>query len=234
MSTDSLVKNLVSFFKTARHLWGRCPSCGDPFRLSDVAISSSPNPPRDWLRKMQRQQADLLTRESDLDLRESDVEGREDDVLGNERDIRHRELNLERDAHNRVRQILKSKTELQSMIRAERKAAIKSSRATLLGKLMERIAPCFRTFAYDPRDMRCISDPYDYVLFDGLTIERRVKQIAFIEVKCGRGSLSGVQRSVREAVDKHRVFTEVWTVGDPVIPITQQFSSAQKRLELPE
>lgn len=234
MSTDGLVKNLVSFFKTARHLWGRCPNCGDPFRLSDVAISSSPNPPRDWLRKMQRQQADLLARESDLDLRESDLEGREDDVRGNERDIRHRELNLERDAHNRVRQILKSKTELQSMIRAERKAAIQSSRATLLGKLMERIAPCFRTFAYDPRDMRCISDPYDYVLFDGLTIERRVKQIAFIEVKCGRGNLSGVQRSVREAVDKHKVFTEVWTVGDPDIPITQQFSSAQTRFQLPE
>jgi predicted Holliday junction resolvase-like endonuclease len=143
-------------------------------------------------------------------------------------------LSLERDAHNRVRQILKSKTELQSMIRAERKAAIKSSRATLLGKLMERIAPCFRTFAYDPRDMRCISDPFDYVLFDGLTIERKVKQIAFIEVKCGRGNLSGVQRSVREAVDKHRVFTEVWTVGDPDIPITQQFSSAQARFQLEE
>ncbi len=120
------------------------------------------------------------------------------------------------------------------MIRAERKAAIKSSRATLLGKLMERIAPCFRTFAYDPRDMRCISDPFDYVLFDGLTIDRKVKQIAFIEVKCGRGSLSGVQRSVREVVDKHRVFTEVWTVGDPDIPITQQFSSAQSRFELSE
>lgn len=138
---------------------------------------------------------------------------------GDQRELRHREVTLERDAHNRVRQILKSKTELQSMIRAERKAAIKSSRATLLGKLMERIAPCFITFAYDPRDMRCISDPFDYVLFDGLTIDRRVKQIAFIEVKCGRGSLSPVQRSVREAVDKHRVFTEVWTVGDPEIQL---------------
>ncbi len=234
MSTDGLVKNLVSFFKTARHLWGRCPSCGDPFRLSDVAISSSPNPPRDWLRKIQRQQADLMARESEIEGHEDDLESREEELKGTQRDIRHRELTLERDAHNRVRQILKSKTELQSMIRAERMAAIKSSRATLLGKLMERIAPCFRTFAYDPRDMRCISDPFDYVLFDGLTIDRRVKQIAFIEVKCGRGTLSGVQRSVREAVDKHRVFTEVWTVGDPEIPITQQFSSAHNRLELPQ
>ena len=109
------------------------------------------------------------------------------------------------------------------MIRSERKAAIKSSRAELLGKLMERIAPCFRTFAYDPRDMRCISDPFDYVLFDGLTIDRRVKQIAFIEVKCGRGSLSGVQRSVREAVDKHRVFTEVWTLFGALGVIQRSF-----------
>lgn len=36
------------------------------------------------------------------------------------------------------------------------------------------------------------------------------------------------------SLDKHRVFTEVWTVGDPAIPITQQFSSAQSRLQLPE
>jgi len=234
MGTDDLVKNLVSFFKTARHLWGRCPSCGDPFRLSDVAISSSPNPPRDWLYKMQRQQAQLIDRESEVEALEDDLESRENELQSNSQDIRRRELSLERDAHNRVRQILKSKTELQSMIRAERKAAIKSSRATLLGRLMERIAPCFRTFAYDPRDMRCISDPFDYVLFDGLTIDRHVKQIAFIEVKCGRGNLSGVQRSVREAVDKHKVFTEVWTVGDPIIPITQQFSSGQTRKRLRE
>ncbi len=59
MGTDGLIKNLVSFFKTARHLWGRCPHCDTVFRLSDAAISCSPNPPRDWLRKLERQQADL-------------------------------------------------------------------------------------------------------------------------------------------------------------------------------
>lgn len=89
------------------------------------------------------------------------------------------------------------------------------------------VAPCFRTFAHDPRDMRCISDPYDYVLFDGLTVERHVKQIAFIEIKCGRGNLSHVQRSVREVVERGRVHTEIWTVGDPQIPITKQLPSAR-------
>jgi hypothetical protein len=80
MSTDGLVKNLVSFFKTARHLWGRCPSCGNPFRLSDVAISSSPNQPRDWLRKMQREQADLMERESEIEAREEDLDFKEGEL----------------------------------------------------------------------------------------------------------------------------------------------------------
>ena len=104
------------------------------------------------------------------------------------------------------------------------------SRATLLGKLLERLAPCFRRFAYDPRDMRCICDPMDYVLFDGLTVERRVRQITFIEVKSGRSRLSGVQRSVRDAVEKGRVDTEVWEIGNPDIPITKQLPNARRAL----
>ena len=236
MATDGLIKNLVSFFKTARHLWGRCPECSALFRLSDVAISSSPEPPRDWLRKLQRQQAELLDRETEVQGREADIEDREQMLEDNEREVRHRELRLERDARERVRQILSSKTEYRAMIRSERKAAVLSSRRTLLGKLLERITPCFTSFSqYDPRDLRCISDPFDYVLFDGLTVERRVKQIAFLEVKCGLSRLSTVQRSVRDVVEKGRIHTEVWTVGDPTIPITKQLSNGgSPRFQLPE
>jgi predicted Holliday junction resolvase-like endonuclease len=229
MSTDGLVKNLVAFLKTARHLWGRCPSCGTPFRLSDAAISSSPEPPRDWLRRLERQQAALEQREDDISAREDDVDNREAELSDNERDVLHRENRLERSAHERVREILRSKTEVQALIRVASKDAVLRSRATLLGKLMERLAPCFRRFAYDPRDMRCICDPVDYVLFDGLTVERKVKQITFIEVKCGRSRLSSVQRSVRDVVEKGRIDTEVWEIGDPNIPITKQLSNGSRR-----
>jgi len=219
VDSNGLVKELASFFRAARHLWGRCPSCGSVFRLSDAAISSSPEPPRDWLRRLERQQSALEEREAQVESWEADVQEREDLVRDAERDLRHREMRLERDSAQRVREILKSKTEIRSLIRAERKAAVQTSRATLLGKLLERIAPCFRTFSYDPRDMRCIADPFDYVLFDGLTVERRVKQIAFIEVKCGRGRLSSVQRSVRDAVERQRIYTEVWTIGTLTFPL---------------
>jgi predicted Holliday junction resolvase-like endonuclease len=230
MSSDGLVKNLLSFFKTARHLWGRCPSCGSLFRLSDAAISSSPEPPRDWLRRLERQQNALAQQEEEIAMREADLNDRDEELRDFERELHNKERYLERNAHDRVREILRSKTEVQGLIRAANKAAVQRSRATLLGKLLERVAPCFRRFAYDPRDMRCICDPVDYVLFDGLTVERQVRQITFIEIKCGRGRLSPAQRSVREAVDKGRIHSEVWEIGDPDIPITKQLQPASRRV----
>lgn len=229
MSSDGLVKDLVAFLRTARHLWGRCPSCGTPFRLSDAAISSSPEPPRDWLRRLERQRLALEEKENEIDTREADLDDREAEIRVNERELRDGLNRLERDAKTRVREILRSKTEVQALIRVASKEAVLRSRATLLGKLLERLAPCFRRFAYDPRDMRCICDPVDYVLFDGLTIERKIKQITFIEVKSGRSRLSGVQRSVREAVERGRIDTEIWEIGDPGIPITKQLSNGSRR-----
>jgi predicted Holliday junction resolvase-like endonuclease len=248
-ANDGFIKNLVSFFKTARHLWGRCPDCGSYFRLSEAAITSSPNPPKDWIRQLERQKSVLLKREEhldeveselddrdgELDDRESELNNREEDLNWKDDELSRREDRLDRDAHIRVQEILSNDTELQALIRKHRKAAIKTSRATLLGKLLERLAPCIPSFSeYDPRDMRALSDPFDYVLFDGLTVQRRVKQIAFIEVKCGRSRLSSVQRSVLDCVEDHKVHSEVWKIGDPHMPIEKQFSNGHPRLLLKE
>ena len=73
----------------------------------------------------------------------------------------------------------------------------------------------------------------DFVSFDGLTIERRVREITFIEVKCGRSRLSGVQRSIREAVENRRVHTEVWEIGNRDFPITKQLDGRAHRALLP-
>lgn len=246
---DGFIKNLISFFKTARHLWGRCPDCGSYFRMSEVVISSSPNPPKDWIRQLERQKAKLLERGGKLDERESDLDDRDGELDDRENDLDNREDNLDfketelgrredrldKDAHTRVREILSNETELQAMIKSHRRAAIKTSRATLLGKLLERLAPCIPSFSrYDPRDMRALSDPFDYVLFDGLTVHRRVKQIAFIEVKCGRSRLSSVQRSVLDCVEDHKVHSEVWKIGDPKLPIEKHFSNGHPQLLLKE
>lgn len=182
------------------------------------------------MRRLERQQQQLLEREQAVALREDDVEQREITVADGERDLESRESLLERNAHKRVHEILRSNTEVQTLIRQANKAAVLRSRATLLGKLFERLAPCFRKFAYDPRDMRCICDPVDYVLFDGLTVEREIRQVTFIEVKSGRSRLTPTQRSLREAIEKRRINTEVWEIGNPDIPITKQFNGSGRLL----
>ena len=229
MSSDGWAKELVSFFKTARHLWGRCPGCGTPFRLSDAAISASAEPPRDWLRRLERKKNRLDEFEAEIAGREAEIDEREDGLHTLQQELEYRERNMERNAHNRVREILSSRTEVRALIRKANQDAVKRSRATLLGKMLERVAPCFRRFGYDPRDMRCICDPVDYVLFDGLTVDRQVREIRFIEVKCGRSRLSAVQRSVREVVDKAKVYNETWEIGDPDIPITKQLPPPSRR-----
>jgi len=34
------------------------------------------------------------------------------------------------------------------------------------------------------------------------------------------------QKSIRDVVENNRIHTEVWTVGDPSIPITKQLSKS--------
>lgn len=126
-------------------------------------------------------------------------------------------------------QMVKSDVAVKAVIRDSTQAAVMRSRSVLLGSMLERIAPCFARFAHDPRDMRAICNPVDYVVFDGLTAGRTVQQVTFVEVKCGTSRTSPVQRSIREAVKRHRVEWEQWNIGDPRIPITKQLAPARQR-----
>jgi predicted Holliday junction resolvase-like endonuclease len=74
-----------------------------------------------------------------------------------------------------------------------------------LGKLFERLWPFRQELDHDPRDMRVILDPIDYVVFHGLTTRRRVDRITFIEVKAGASRPPPCQNSIRDAVVEKRV-----------------------------
>ena len=229
MEVDGLMRDLVKFFKTTRHLWGRCPHCDVPFRLADARISSSPEPPRDWLRQLGRLQASLEEKEARLSEWSGSLGEREDDLNGLERELRQKTKYLERDARSRAKAMLKGDPAHRAIVRDANRAAIMKSRSVLLGKLLECIAPCFRRFGHDPRDMRAMFDPVDYVLFDGLTVDRSVEAVTFIEVKCGTSRLSPAQKSIREAVERKRVRWEQWEIGDPRIPIVRQLGQANRK-----
>jgi len=94
-----------------------------------------------------------------------------------------------------------------------RRDSVERSRATLSGQFLERLAPHFPDFPYDPTDLRFLGTPVDYVVFDGLS-EGVVDAIVFLEVKSGEAGLSTVQRRVRDAIEAGAVRWDVYRVPE--------------------
>jgi predicted Holliday junction resolvase-like endonuclease len=233
MIGDDLRLELTRFFKTARHLWGRCPRCGDLFRLSDAAISFGNEPPADWLRRLQRQQEDADAKRGELEDWQGELDVREGELERRERELRYGQRNLEKTAREIAKGMVKDEKTVKGLLREERRKAVLRSRSTLLGHLFERLAPFFQRFDHDPRDVRALMNPIDYVVFDGLTVSRRVERIVFVEVKCGTSRESPAQRSILNAVREGRVSAETWQVGKRGIPLEQQLLGGRVRGALP-
>ncbi len=98
MNGNGLMQDLTRFFKAARHLWGRCPFCDSLFRLSEAAISFGSEPPADWLRRLQQQQAKIGNKESELKSWQGELDGREVELKTLEHSLSSRERNLEKTA----------------------------------------------------------------------------------------------------------------------------------------
>jgi len=222
MSSTSLVEDLARFFKTARYLWGRCPRCGDLFRVSEAAISFGSEPPTDWLHRLQRRQQETDQKQYELQSWQGQLEARESQLADQERVLTSRERNLEKTAREMAKGMIKDDKTIKALLKDARQQAIQRSRSTLLGSLFERLAPFFARFDHDPRDVRPLMNPIDYIVFDGITINRRVERIVFVEVKCGTSSQTPAQKSVFQAVREGRVSVETWQVGKRGIPLEQQ------------
>ena len=74
-----------------------------------------------------------------------------------------------------------------------------------VGKIVEEIAPGLSTFPYHRSDCRSLLDPIDYVVFDGLAQEGKVRSMHFLDVKTGASALNKHQKQVKAAIEKKRV-----------------------------
>lgn len=97
--------------------------------------------------------------------------------------------------------------------REARRDSVDRSRATLSGQFLERLAPHFPDFPYEPTDLRFIGTPVDYLVFRGLS-GGEVDEIVFLEVKSGGSGLTARERRVRDAVEAGAVRWDVYRVPD--------------------
>ncbi len=88
--------------------------------------------------------------------------------------------------------------------RAVRQDAIQRSLAVTAGKVYEQLVPYLPDFPFNPKDVRFLGSPVDFVVFDGLS-DGRLTRIVFVEVKTGDAQLSSRERQVRDAVQAPRV-----------------------------
>ena len=88
--------------------------------------------------------------------------------------------------------------------RAVRLDAVQRSLAVTAGKVYEQLVPYLPEFPFNPKDVRFLGSPVDFVVFDGLS-DGYVTRIVFVEVKTGDAELSTRERRVRDAVQERRI-----------------------------
>ena len=88
--------------------------------------------------------------------------------------------------------------------RAIRLDAVQRSLAVTTGKVYEQLVPYLPEFPFNPKDVRFLGSPVDFVVFDGLS-DGQITRIVFIEVKTGGAELSTRERRVRDAVRESRI-----------------------------
>jgi len=94
-------------------------------------------------------------------------------------------------------------------LKEARQDSVEKSRSSLTGQFLEKLAPHFRDFPFDPTEVRFIGTPIDYLVFQGLS-SGTVERIVFLEVKSGKSSLTSDQRRVRDAVEAKKVDWHVY------------------------
>lgn len=192
---DFQITDLLKFYRTEHHIYGRCPHCWNPFRLSEVKLTYGKEPPRDALTRLEQAKARL--------------EEQIDEIRAN-----HDAELADQDARWEDRVDLEVEKRLEKEKRDLRRKAIAQSRRTMLGKVIERVAPWFAGYGHHPGDVRPVFEPLDFVVFEGL-YTGEVSDVVFVEFKTGSSRLTNIQCSIREAVRRKRVhFEEIRMSGE--------------------
>lgn len=104
--------------------------------------------------------------------------------------------------------ILKSK-----IIKEARTDAVRKSRASIEGQVMEQLVPYFPEWTYTPSDARFLGSPLDFIVFDGLSTGK-VENVVFVEIKSRNSKITQRQRSVKKAINEGKVSYELIEIKD--------------------
>jgi predicted Holliday junction resolvase-like endonuclease len=225
MSGD--IGSLLSYYKHEKNIYGRCPHCQEPFRLSEVKLTYGKEPPRDLLARLKRDRDRIKEELEQLEAQIEETEAEHEDVLDS-LESEHEEALQELEDKWREKVDSAVDKRLGSRIREIRQDAVAKSRAGQLGKTLEKIAPMFPGFGHHPYDVRPVFDPVDFVIFDGYC-QGEVTDITLVEFKTSQSRLTSIQNSIRAAVEKKRVHFEERRLKKETLKLLTEGASLKKQ-----
>lgn len=100
-----------------------------------------------------------------------------------------------------------------------RAESVKKSKEVIRGQVTEQLVPVLPGFPYNFSDVKFFGQPFDYVIFDGMTEFRdgnKEKEISiiFADVKTGSSVYSPVQNAIKKAILAGRIKVETFNVKD--------------------
>ncbi len=101
-------------------------------------------------------------------------------------------------------QISKYEKEIYTLIKDNRKDAIKRSRSVISGLLNEQLAPYLPNFPYKPSEIKFFGKPIDFVVFKGMD-SGKIEEVVFVEVKTNTSGLNNMEKSLKEAINNKKV-----------------------------
>lgn len=81
----------------------------------------------------------------------------------------------------------------------------KKSSEVRVGQIVEQLAPFLENFKYDPKKIKFIGMPIDYIYFGD-------DEIVVIEIKSGNSQLSTIQKNIKDLVDNKKIRWEVYRI----------------------
>ena len=117
-----------------------------------------------------------------------------------------------------IKRLKTDNTVLRESIAAERKDAVKRSKAVTRGNIAQEFIPLFPDFPYNLSDCKFSGQPIDFMVFENMTSVRDgtdVKvNVVLADVKVNKAQRTKVQNAIKDAVEGGRVRWETWTVAE--------------------
>jgi len=167
---------VLLFYKEQRFIFGICPCCRKIFQLTDCAIYFGG-------KRVRINELDAaIERGQDIHREEDKLQSLEEDRYGLQDDI----------------DVLKSEYEDQVKPIIERKYKVEGRRQALAR--IKKVDKIFTRKKIDPRDIRLIFDPVEFVAFKGLTDGEGIASIAFVAKAPRNKSQERIMNSIETTI----------------------------------